>query len=392
MKKYQGTLEKILENNSLLDSKTIKRILIIYLGKDVFIGDCSIRIDKLMFFKSFFCNPIIDFNVLQKSVSSVVEGLLKNSPYVNSISNLELSDIDFEVYDIVFCVDYKEEEMLLEFLDEKYGDKISSDQFRLAVFTIKHQMRLIPESDFIFPVNKSLTNYIGNQPGNIYLTEQERKWGNHFLKMNGLKENESLFIVLDSTSRKNKLLNIDVYFDYLKFILKIENIKVLNFDESRLGKWEFYRAWLGAENFGKIIFSKGLTLRQALCIIGSDHTRLIFGPCTGLIHCASGIYNYFLRNGMSSEQVPHMITYTGRYSPGEKAYDWWGNYPLVNCLLLKEKENKREIVVLNDLSEEEKHSEETLPCSEYTAKMLIDYTAELLRLHSAQPVAKSIKR
>jgi len=379
MKTYQGTLKKILENNSLLNSKDVKRILVLYLGDEFYVGDCSIRIDKMMFYQSFFSNPIIDFNILQKSGTFIVEGLLKNNPHVNSISSLELSAIDFEIYDVVFCVDYKEEETFLEFLNEKYGDKICSDQFRLAVFTIKHVMGLVPESDFIFPVNKNLTNHIGIQPGNIYITEEEREWGNNWLKMNGLKDNEKLFILLDSTSRRNKLLNIDVYFDYLKAILRIGNIKVLNFDEKNIGKQEFYSQWLSTENIGKMIFSKGLTLRQALCIIGSDYTRFIFGPCTGLIHCASSIYNYFLRNGMSRAKVPHMITYTGSYPPGEKAFDWWGNYPLVNCLLLKGTGNKKEIVVLNNLSEEEQHSTEALPCTEYTAKMLIDYTAGLLR-------------
>jgi hypothetical protein len=378
MKEFQTILDQIVFNTQSIDYDNVRRVLVLYEEKMIRIGDCCIRFDKLKYFKSFLKNATVDINFSIKENFNVYNAFLKNNPHVNSISTLSWKDIDFESYDIVFCVKY-DERAFLDFLHERYCNLIGKNQFRVAVFSLAHVL-LEPKKDAhqVFPLIQNLIEHIkgigrdSSYLGELYINGEEQAWANQWLESKGMEANERLFIICDSGSNRGKLINIGVYFDVLKFLLRKENSKVLIFDEKGIGKEEFYQACLSKNSMKKIIFSKCLTLREDLCIIASKYTKLIFGPCTGLMHCASSIYNNYVNRGMNASEAPLMITYTGQYSKENgNANVWWGNSPLVNCLLLKEKNNKKQIVLLNDLTEEEKNANDSLPCSEYTAEMLI---------------------
>jgi hypothetical protein len=77
---------------------------------------------------------------------------------------------------------------------------------------------------------------------------------------------------------------------------------------------------------------------------------------------------------MDVKDAPLMITYTGKYRNDENALVWWGNSPLVVCLLLKNICGKPQMCLLNELTEEEKvNSRNVLSCKEYTSYMLISF-------------------
>jgi hypothetical protein len=378
MKEVQTILNQIVHNTQSLNYDNARRVLVLYEEKIVFIGDCCIRFDKLKYFKSFLYNATVDINFSMKENSTFYNAFLKNNPHIDSISTLSWKDIDFASYDIVFCVKY-DEEAFLRFLHDKYCDLIGENQFRVAVFSLS-QLLLKPQKDArqVFPVNQDLLEHVkglgrDSQLGELYISGEEETWANQWLESKGLEANEDLFIICDSASSRDKLININVYFDVLKFLLCKENSKVLIFDEQGIGKEEFYQACLGKSSMKKIIVSRCHTLRESLCLMASKRTKLIFGPCTGLLHCASSIYNNYVNRGMNTSEAPLMITYTGRYTKENKnANFWWGNSPLINCLLLKEKTNKKQVVLLNNLTEEEKNANDSLPCSEYTAEMFIN--------------------
>jgi len=392
MKEFQTILNQIVFNTQSINYNNIRRVLVLYEEKIVYVGDCCIRFDKLKYFKSFLNNATININFSVKENFKFYNAFLKNNPHVDSISTLSWKDIDFESYDIVFCVKY-DEGTFLDFLHEKYCNLIEKNLFRVAVFSLSIvllQPQLQPQNSArqVFPLAQGLLEHIeslgrASQLGELYINEEEQAWANRWLESKGLEANERLFIICDSSALREKLINIGVYFDVLKFLLRKENIKVLIFDEKGIGKEEFYQACLDMSSMKKMIFSKCLTLREDLCIIASKYTKLIFGPCTGLLHCASSIYNNFVNRGMNASEVPLMITYTGLYSEeNNNAYYWWGNSPLINCVLLKEKNNKKQIVLLNNLTEEEKKANDSLPCSEYTAEMLIDLINSKLLIRS----------
>jgi hypothetical protein len=384
MKDYQSTLQKIQRNVAEIDKREIKKILILYEEKVIHIGDFCIRFDKLTYFRSFFNNAAITINFSKKNSDKIYGSLLKNNPNLDCISSLEWDDIAFENYDLVFCIAY-DEEKLLEYFHLKYGYLITGDQLELNVFSIS-TLLLAPDknSKYIFPLNQRLIEFGKTpRPGELYLSGEEIEWGNQWLKSKGLKEAEELYILLDSASRREKVINIDTYFSFLTFLLKKENSKILIFDENSVGKEEFYSAWLGVSEAGKMIFSNSLGLRKDLCIIGSRYTKLIFGPCTGIMHCASGIYNNFVNNGMNINDVPLMVTYTGQYLEGENnANSWWSNSPLINCLLLKEEKNRKKILLLHEMPEGERDFNDSLSCSEYTAELLIDLINRKLKAYN----------
>ena len=368
-----------------MQNSTEQKILILYEEKIKYLGDFCIRFDKISFCKSFF-NASIDINFTNKENKKYYEALLINNPNLAAVSDLEWENIEFDNYDLVFCAAY-DENRLKEFICKKYNYNAGE---RFVVFSIS-EVLLAPDPNAVrvFPVNSDFmaqVQLIARHPGLLYVSEEEREWGNRWLESRGLKQGEELFIFLDSTTKRSKLINIQVYFEVLQFVLNRAKVKVLIFDEKSIGKEEFYRQWLGEEQAEKLIFSKGLELREDLRIIASSFTRLIFGPCTGLMHCASGIYNYYVQSGKSLKEVPLMITYTGQYPKEENNADlWWGSSPLVQCLLLQKRNNETKLALLSALSEAEKISEEQVPCSEYTSRMLIDFLDGQLKLRNETP-------
>jgi hypothetical protein len=374
-------LATITHYNSLTNSREAKNILILYDPKNkMFIGDTYILINKLASCSLFFTNASIDINCRNKQNTTLCSALLKNNPFIREFSDTTWEELDFRSYDIVFCISQKEA-LLLEILQEQY-DRMPLRPWTTAVYSMSVQFLNWgpdPVVSSVFPAFREILDqqaeYIAPVRSELYISKEEKDWANRWLRNNGLKEHERLFIILDSASERYKLLPMDTYHTVLSHLLNEDSAKLLFFDEQNIGKEKFYSEWLGTDKVSKMIFSKKLSLREALCILGSDYTKLIFGPCTGLIHCASGIYNNFVRNGMPAGSIPAIITYTGKYVDGHTAAYWWGNSPLVTCLILRATpENNKEVVLLSELSEEEK--KDTSPLlfsSEYTPEQILNF-------------------
>ncbi|AEV98671.1 hypothetical protein A4D02_34765 [Niastella koreensis] len=385
----QHTLKRIVEHTQAVDIRNRRNILILYEERSTMLGDSCIKSDKFRHFRSYLNSAAIHLNFTNKQNQKYYEGLLKNNPYLDSVTALQWDDIVFDDFDAVICITYNEDR-LLEFLHNKYGDRIANGQMKLPVYSMSgHILRAEEGSSYIFPENTGLSDYMKvPRLGELYISKEEQQWANSWLEANGMKKHEKLVIMIDSSAVRSKLLNIDVYFDILKYILEMDDIKVLIFDEQNIGKQNFYSEWLSSEAMGKLIFSKGLSLRQDLCLIGSGYTSFMFGPCTGLMHCASSIFNNYVSSGMDAAKIPPLVVYTGWY--GKDRYDvhvWWEKTPLVSCLLLKERNNKKGIVVLADLSDEEKKMKDSLPCKEYTADMLIRFIAGKYTVRTKQLTA-----
>lgn len=372
----QSTLCKILENNAGFNASGIKQVLILHEEALTVIGDWCIRFDNLKYLRTFLENAAVTINFTAAGTGKLSGALLSSNPHLHAVTNMQWQEIDFEKYDFIISVSYNEP-AILAYLHERYGPLIQSDQFKVCVFTMSHLMlKRMANALTVFPVNEQLIAHFEKlrSPGELFITKEEQQWANEWLKEKGVRENEQLFIILDSTTRRNKLLSISVYFEWLGTLLERENVKVLIFDEKSIGKEEFYREVLGDNHMKKLIFSKSLSLRQDICLLGSSYTKMVFGPCTGLMHCASSIYNNYVNNGLDREKVPVLITYTGIYPPDEKhVYLWWSNAPLVNVLVLRNRDHKKTMLLLDDLSYEEKITNDGLPCSEYTTRMITEF-------------------
>lgn len=382
----ENTLGAIANNTAACRPEAVKNVLILYEEQIFNLGDCCIRFNKLRCFRSFFRNASVEINFTNPENEKYYDGLLKNNPHLDRISTNSWNDIDFRSYDMLICIAYNEQR-LLDFLNEKYADAINGKQWQVAVTSIsKLILNPVPEGEakYIFTVNDALVSHLkAPMAGELYISSEEQQWADEWLEAQGMRKGERLFIIVDSTLRRDKMVNFDVYYEFLTFLLGMKNTKVLIFDEKSLDKESFYKEFVGERLFSKIIFSKGFKLRQDLAIIASSYTKLVFGPCSGLLHCASSIYNNLVRSGMPVKEAPLLITYTGKYYGEEKnAWTWWGTSPLMNCLILRERKGIKELCVLNELAESEKQVNDPLACSAYTSKMLIDFVTRKL-----QPVA-----
>lgn len=359
----------------------MRKVMVLYEEEIHNIGDCCLRFDKLKYFRSFFDHAEVSINFRLKKNRKYTDALLKNNPHLAAVTEAEWEEIDLPSYDVVIAIAYNEEKFL-DFLHRRYGQVITEESYRASVYSMS-QLILPPVNfgRYIFTLNDALAEHVKTPgPGELYISSEERSWGNRWLEEKGMKQGEELVILLDSTLRKEKLLRMDVYFEFLSALLGRDNVKVLVFDEAGIGKEEFYRAWLGDKLMEKMIFSKGLQLREDLCIIGSAYTRMMFGPCTGLLHCASAIYNRYVGEGMPLADAPLLVVYTGQYAGLEQnAAAWWGGAPLIDCLMLKQRNGRKELTLLSSLSEEDKSKNDSLPCSEYTTALLLEFVASRLR-------------
>lgn len=379
-------LDIITRRNNVASSRDAENVLILYdHEKKAFIGDSYILINKLASCRSFFTRASIDINCRNKEHTKLFSALLQNNPYIRHFNNLGWEELDFQRYDIVFIIS-RNEGLLLKLLQERYGQQ-SDYSWATSVYSMSVQFLNFgpdPVTSSIFPPFRDILDnhgeHLPSMSAELYISEHEKDRANQWLRENGLKEHELLYIVLDSTSEREKLISMDTYYKLLCHLTDQESIKLLIYDEQNIGKDIFYRELLGPERASKIIFARKLGLREDLCILSSEYTKLIFGPCTGLIHCASGIFNYYVRKGMPAASVPPIITYTGKYMDGHTAAYWWATSPLVTCLIIRAAANKRkEAVLLHELSEEEKRDTESLLlCEEYT----VDQLTSRLPVHS----------
>lgn len=386
------TLAKIVENNKQYHRDEVKNIIVLYEEPVLFIGDSIIRIHYLAGLKVFFPNAKVTMNFVNKDFAECYHALIQNNPNLDILVQRQWAEIPFESYDMVICLIH-EELNLLKHLHVRYGEEISNGKVKMKVFSISKELisngtKIVVSdgnyTDFIFPKFEEFVAFFENtmeqNVRELYIMEEEREWANSWLKEKGLAEDENLFIMVDSASKRDKLMAFPVYSKFLKYLLSLPKSKILIFDEKNIGKKEFYKAVLGETLESRIIYSEANKLRQDLSLISAHQVKIIFGPCTGLLHCASGIYNHLSKKGIKHHDIPIIVTYTGKYNYGNRnANHWWNNSPLVDCLLLRSVDGKSEVAVLNELTTEERDREDNqVECEHYTTQMFIDFMSDRL--------------
>lgn len=348
----------------------IRRILFLYEDPDFFLGDNCIILYKLGKCTAFFPEgTAVDLNVVSERYSEKYRALCVNNAHFSNLSFLPLADIDYQKYEMVVYMSPDERALLTAMEGVKAGPVVLS--LSKAVFSRKKNV--LPA---VFPLHEELYSYsqgLEGQPYELYLSDEERVWGDEWLEERGVRKGGRVFVLVDNASNRKKLLRLDVYYQVLRLLLDMDDVKILVFDEVNSGKEQFYRKWLGEQDGNKLIFSNGLRLREDLCLIGSRYVKLVFGPCTGLLHCASAIYNHLKRKGMSEENLPALVVYTGDWD----ASLWWSASPLVDCLVLLQNGGRRVMATLEQMSDAEKANlSNRMECSQYTGDMLTSFLEE----------------
>ena len=378
---YSPFLSKISENNSKIEADNVKHILILNDINMFYIGDTCIQTARLRKTAKIYKNASIDLNTCNTKHYQLIGNITKHNPYISNYYNLQWDQIDFTKYDLIICGCIPELSFL-EFLHSKYAEAIFSGSMITAFFSVSGNVGF-DEKRYgvpVFPVNLKFNDFklsddeealIG--ANELFISDSEFEWSADWLKKHGLGPDDHLVIFLDSSSVRSKLLMITDYFDILKAFLGLNNIKVLIFDEASIGKKDFYEHWLGPELSARLIFAEKTSLREAICLVGSKRTKVIFGPSTGLLHCASGVFNVLLQNGYSKDLVPMMIGYVGNDIGNQQEDQWWGK-SLVDIVLPIKKGNSKELRFLKDVNFDQVFlTNRLLGSQEISSLMLIDF-------------------
>ncbi len=367
-------LEQINKNNKDVDRDALS-VLINYKTKEYFIGDSVHRLRHLKLIRNYFLNAKIIINVHHR----IDFAILQNNPYINQLAFKDLSLLKLSEYDLIITIG--DDRNLFTELIKSYSSELREKTFKTGVFSLTRYLKIDEGENYILPLYKKLHDFIVDEENlsrlekEIFILNEEKEWANQWFRMKGVKSNEKVIVIVDSTSLREKLLPLEVHFEIVRFFLENESHKILVFDESGIGKSFFYNEWLTDKFKHRLIFAEKLKFRQELTLLSSDYIKFIFGPCTGIMHCASAIHNVSVSKYGKAKEPPGIMVYAGeditrnlnKYLWWHKSY-WWGDDEVAKCCVLKYVGDKRkEIVWINP------NIHGYLPCSEYSSMLLQNF-------------------
>lgn len=359
--------EVVKRNNAAGTPGNVNRILLLYDDIIFFVGDTCRIFSYLPAIRSFYRGATIDVNIVDQYDNCY--SLLEGNQHLRRLDRKDWKDLHFNEYDLVltFCPG---EDILLEQLSTIYGEQFIPAIYSFTFFLGKN-------IEGVFPPHKELWEYVMKYDSELkpvvelFLSTAERKWADNWLLTHGVGEDDAVTVFLDTSNAAEKVLSFREKLQMMHYLLSKPRNRMIIFDERGIGKREYYRHFLPPKLFERLIVVEHLSLRQEICLIASRFTKLVLGPCTGLMHCATGVYTHLLREGMPQAAVPMMLVYAGTETnvqvENNKWY-WW-RYSLVDCLAIrKEKSGDKYIIRLTATETDVQH-----PCSEFTASLLINY-------------------
>ncbi|MNI29394.1 hypothetical protein D3C73_832090 [compost metagenome] len=384
-------LKRLHVNYSKYDKNTIKKILFIYEENWFYLGDTCIFFDKLKYLKSYFNNAEIELNLSKNKYEEKYRALLLHNPYINAVYYSDWINCDFADYDMLICVMVNEGD-LFTYIEQYYPTLVNKFGKTIVVCSLSKEVLVRNGQEvFVFPECNDLIvfdNLMKQIPSEIYITDEEKRRGDQWLISKGVLPTEKVLILIDSASVKEKSLDVLTYFEILSWLLQNPMVKVLIFDERLLGKKAFYKSLLG-DLSDRLIFCEGLSLRDEFCIISSDFIQMVLGPCTGIMHCISSIFNHMCNVSKKQGEVtkrrgiePLIIVYTGEYhGDNNDPFFCWSNSPLVNCILVSEDAAGHPLISLLKWDGiDGKNGIRGLPCYKYTSELLIDFLKNKLHV------------
>lgn len=344
-----GGLQPVLEvirNTEFAVHKIKERRPLLYIYVEDFgIGDCVLYFSRIKAISTFLNNT--DFDV---ATNAQHYNFLQYHPLVNRFY-MELDEVDFIDYDLVLtfsnCEFY-----LAHFLHKRYGRRILEGEMKLSVYSLFHAEdhvtsifnNLSALEEFIRDTCKTRLSSLKHE---LYISEAEQAASDEWFESNGigLPGNEHVIVLLDSTSDRNKLMKIECFEQLLRHFIAWKNCTIVIFNPENFDKRDIYRELVGEEMMSRILFVYEKDLRRNFCLCASKYIRLIIGPCTGLLHCAEGIYNTLELQGRLSAERSILLAYVGPPAPGDHTdkWFWWGNTN-VHCCYIDKTENGNKVV------------------------------------------------
>lgn len=359
---------KMFNEGEGMHRETIKRILIIVdTIDDKWIGDTILRLSRFKFIHYYFPHAVISINTSCQVWNSIALHL----SYIHQITNYSRETIPYDAYELVLLlVECKRDYLntITECARHKQADIMVASIYNSNLR--EEEDRRIPflKEVFEFEYPKELLEDIGKCE--IALTEEELKEAEQLL--DSYVADEKLIVYFDKSSTYRKLLKMSVNIELIKYFQSLEGKRVVMFDPFGEDKALFYSS-LGIDTSNLVII-KGGSIRRNFAVMADKRVELILGPCTGMMHAASGIYNFMLKHKKRS-RPPHMLVYTGLYTGNLTNASYWWKGRLVDCIVIKKDEDgMNKVFRLEDISQFQISVQENVQhCREYTSGMIKDH-------------------
>jgi len=369
----EATLKKIKANTLRANRTNIRKILMTIEVDGYPIGDSVVFFSKIRALVRYFNVQYLD--ILTNAQHHV---FLNHSPLVRQFY-FDISVPNLADYDLIINFSTLDKELAI-FIDKHYSPAVTGRNINFGVYNLyrKRGMEHTLLFEYLYDFERYLVSeylderdYVGHE---LHLSEEERQWGNNWFRERGIKEGEKVIVLLDSSSTRGKLMPIAAYCEVLRFFRSFRNTRILIFDPDNIDKSMIYKHLLETEDMDDFLFVKRQGLRKDLCLLASDFIHIVLGPCTGLLHCAEGIYNTLDKKGALQREWPLLLAYIGP-PESEDAPDkwfWWGETH-VECLYQVADVTEPEKRQVKKLSKPGRHG---LPCSKFMAAPFIKHLKE----------------
>jgi len=339
------------------------------------IGDTIIWLSRFKYIQHYFPHAGLHVN----APSPFWNELALYLPHIRRVSNLPPAELDLKGYDVVLLI--VDDEAAFLAMVEAYVRRHPG--ISLSVAFIYHPFVKSMEGKRI-PFLKRLFEF--SYPGllvedinrcEICLSEEEMLQAGRLLQEKAPEG--GLIIYFDRASEFRKMLKMSVNVQLIKYLQSRAGCRLVLFDPFEEKKDEFYGR-LGVD-MEKTVLLKGLSVRQACAVMADKRVVMILGPCTGLMHAASGVYNFLLKKKLR-DVLPAMIVFTGVYEDLGNAGIWWEGR-LADCIIIKAtKEGDKKLFRLDEVDPlEMRLQKDILPCKEYTFDLIREY----IELHYVIP-------
>jgi ADP-heptose:LPS heptosyltransferase len=378
MHHHSVTAERLIQQiaiNNADRNYTRIRVLILYDFQGHYIGDTICRLCYLKLVRHFLQGAEhIEFNC----PNSVVSLLVRNNVYVDKVSTLALNELALHEYDLVLVTYIEKEQQLLQLLLNRYEASVLNGSMRIRIYSVSRFLDKEWHGEPVFPVFDQLGTFINRNYSNVqkelFITPEERDQAREYLRENGLGPEEKLIVVVDDTTRRDKMLRPDVFFQLVQYLLNMPLARVLIYDDKGIGKRAFYVEWLGEELIDRLIFVEKTDLRKSIALLAIEQVKMVLGPCTGLMHCASAIYQNYIACGMSLQDIPLIIVVAGKeINDTSHKWDWWGN-DCAHCLVIRKADTGGLAIC-----EIDQYINDYLACNKFNAEMIIDFLEKKFR-------------
>jgi hypothetical protein len=299
------------------------------------LGDVVQAVTNLRRLKKHLLIRHLDINLPDPAEYRIAAEVLKNDPLVGRCVNLPYGEIPYWEYQAVLHYTVFRDCEIARVLIEHYERFLAASPGGIAFYSLPANQwdleNLYGDSwrDFRYPLPllnappEVFLGAIGNHY--IYLDAEERAWAASWLAQAGVSPDDGLIVFVDEASVREKVLQPHCSLRVLEHFLSMDGVKVLMYDIRDQGKKDFYRRRLSPELFEKIIFSTRNGLRRDLALLAASNVKMIFGPDTGIMHCASGVHSALVADNPALDaERPLILVYAGRWM-GFNMWNFWSN-------------------------------------------------------------------